>query len=97
MRIVFHPEFPRDQVKFQADYGEISTGLAERFRGEIDQAISEIKASPSAAGHFVNTGSKIVPELRRRNLNAFPFFHPLRLDRRAAGFWLNYSHEIGSA
>ncbi len=74
MNVVFHPEFPRDQIRFQADYGELSAGLAERFRGEIDEAIAAIKPSPSAAGHFVNTGSLIVPEPRRRNLNAFPFF-----------------------
>lgn len=74
MKVVFHPEFPRDQRKFEADYAEISPTLASRFREEIDGAIAAIKAAPSGAGHFVNTGSKIVPEFRRRNLHAFPFF-----------------------
>jgi hypothetical protein len=74
MKVVFHPEFPDDQRKFQAGYAEISPGLAVRFRQEIDDAIEAIKASPSGAGHFVNTGSVIVPEFRRRNLQAFPFF-----------------------
>ncbi len=74
MKVIFHPEFPGDQRKFQAGYAEISPGLAVRFRQEIDDAIEAIKASPSGAGHFVNTGSVIVPEFRRRNLHAFPFF-----------------------
>ncbi|MFA6287999.1 MAG: hypothetical protein WC661_11500 [Opitutaceae bacterium] len=56
MKVVFHPEFPADQRKFQAGYAEISPGLAERFRQEIDDVIEAIKASPSGAGHFVNTG-----------------------------------------
>lgn len=74
MRVIFHPEFPIDQRKFQAGYAEISVGLAERFQAEIDDAIEAIKAAPTAAGHFVNSGSAIITEFRRRNLNAFPFF-----------------------
>lgn len=74
MKVVFHPEFPGDQRTFETGYAEISAGLALRFRQEIDDAIASIKASPEAAGHFINTGSKIVPEFRRRNLDAFPFF-----------------------
>jgi hypothetical protein len=74
MKVLFHPDFPQDQRKFEADYAEISVGLAARFRTEIDDAITAIKVAPTAAGHFVNTGSGIVPEFRRRNLTAFPFF-----------------------
>lgn len=74
MKVVFHPEFPRDQRKFEAEYGEISPALASRFRAEIDAAIVAIKAAPSGAGHFLHTGSVVVPEFHRRNLNAFPFF-----------------------
>lgn len=74
MRVLFHPDFPNDQRKFEADYAEISGGLAERFRTEIDEAIIAIKASPSGAGHFVKTGSSFVREFRRRNLRDFPFF-----------------------
>ena len=74
MKVVFHPEFPRDQRKFETDYGEISPALAGRFREEIDGAIAAIKAAPSGAGHFLQTGSVVVPEFRRRNLHAFPFF-----------------------
>lgn len=74
MKVWFHPGFPRDQRKFEADYGEISPALAERFRGEIDEAIAAIKAAPGGAGHFLHTGSMVVPEFRRRNLRAFPFF-----------------------
>jgi hypothetical protein len=74
MKVVFHPEFPDDQLRFEARYTEIAEGLARRFRGEINEAIESIKGAPGAAGHFVNTGSKVVPEFRRRNLPGFPFF-----------------------
>lgn len=36
MNVVFHPEFPGDQRKFEEGYAEISAGLALRFRREID-------------------------------------------------------------
>lgn len=29
---------------------------------------------PGGAGHFLHTGSLVVPESRRRNLHAFPLF-----------------------
>jgi hypothetical protein len=74
MRVRFHPEFPTDVRSFTADYAKVSVGLGERFRQEIDEAITAIKSSPGGAGHFLNLGSSIVPELRRRNLRAFPFF-----------------------
>jgi hypothetical protein len=74
MKVVFHPDFPTDQLKFEAGYADISDGLARRFRGEIDEAIEAIKGAPGGAGHFVNTGSELVPEFRRRNLPGFPFF-----------------------
>jgi hypothetical protein len=74
MRVLFHPEFPKDIREFEADYARISEGLAERFRQEISDAVEAIKLAPHGAGHFLNLGSSIVPELRRRNLRAFPFF-----------------------
>jgi len=74
MRVLFHPEFPKDIRRFEAEYARISDGLAERFRQEIDAAVDAIESSPGSAGHFLNLGSSIVPELRRRNLRAFPFF-----------------------
>ena len=74
MRVRFHPEFPTDVRNFTADYATVSAGLGERFRREIDEAIAAVKFSPGGAGHFLNLGSAIVPELRRRNLRAFPFF-----------------------
>ena len=73
MRVLFHPEFPKDVRRFEADYAEISDSLAARFRDELGQAVDAIKASPTSAGHFLNQGSSIVPELRRRNLRSFPF------------------------
>ena len=48
--------------------------LGLRFRAEVDKAIEHIKASPGSAGHFLNTSSQIVKEVRRRNLSSFPFF-----------------------
>lgn len=53
MKILFHPEFASDQRKFEADYAEISPGLAARFRAEVDTAITAVKVAPTAAGHFV--------------------------------------------
>jgi hypothetical protein len=74
MRVVYHPDFPKDIRRFEAEYRGISNRLAVRFRAEANDAIERIKASPTSAGHFLNTGSKIVKEVRRRNLAAFPFF-----------------------
>jgi hypothetical protein len=74
MTVSYHPEFPQDIKKYEAQYGEISAALGLRFRAEVDKAIEQIKSSPSSAGHFLNTGSKIVKEVRRRNLASFPFF-----------------------
>ncbi len=74
MRVSYHPDFPREIKRFQAQYKEISERLAQRFRVEVENAIERIKASPSSAGHFLNTGSKIVKEVRRCNLHSFPFF-----------------------
>jgi hypothetical protein len=73
MRVFFHPEFSRDIRRFEAQYSEISEGLATRFRSEILQAINDIKLSPSSAGHFLTTVAAR-SELRRRNLRSFPFF-----------------------
>lgn len=74
MTVIFHPEFPNDIRKFESGYAQISIGLASRFRDEIDAAIESVKASPTSAGHFLNLGNPIVPQVRRRNLKAFPFF-----------------------
>lgn len=74
MRVLFHPEFPQDVRRYADAYGEISPGLSIRFQQEVEAAIEAIKRSPSSAGHFLNLGSRVVPELRRRNLRAFPFF-----------------------
>jgi len=74
MKVVFHPGFPQDQRKFLADYNAISTGLGDRFRQEIAEAISSIKGAPTSAGHFVSSGTGTIKEFRRRNLQAFPFF-----------------------
>lgn len=74
MRVVYHPEFPKEINTFEAQYSEISERLRIRFRAEVDEAIERVKREPSSAGHFLNTGSKIVKEVRRRNLASFPFF-----------------------
>ena len=66
MRVLYHPDFPKDIRKFEAEYRRISEGLAPRFRQEIDVSLDAIKASPEGAGHFLHTGSQVVRE--------FPFF-----------------------
>lgn len=74
MRVSYHPDFPKDIKEFEAQYLEVSQRLALRFRADVDNAIEHIKASPGSAGHFLNTGSQIIKEVRRRNLPSFPFF-----------------------
>jgi len=74
MRVSYHPDFPKDIKGFEAQYREVSQQLALRFRADVEIAIERIKASPSSAGHFLNTGSQVVKEVRRRNLTSFPFF-----------------------
>ena len=74
MRVAYHPDFPKDIKRFEAQYLAVSERLALRFRAAVDDAIELIKASPASAGHFVNTGSRIVKEVRRRNLSSFPVF-----------------------
>ncbi len=73
MKIVYHPAFPQDIRHHAAHYADISPRLAERFRVEVDRAINTVIAEPGA-GHFVNTGSRIVKEIRRCNMKVFPFF-----------------------
>jgi len=48
--------------------------LEARFRNEVDAALAAIEANPTAAGHYVNTGTQILRDIRRRNLSGFPFF-----------------------
>ncbi len=74
MRVIFHPEFPKDVRRFEVEYAQVSNGLAVRFRQEVDGAVDAIKSSPSGAGHFLNMRSSAETVLRRRNLRAFPFF-----------------------
>jgi hypothetical protein len=74
MRVSYHPGFPKDIKRFEAQYQGVSERLALRFRAAVDEAIDQIKTSPASAGHFVNTGSRIVKEVRRRNLSSFPAF-----------------------
>ncbi len=74
MRVLYHPEFPKDIRKFEAEYGRVSAGLAARFRQEVDDALAAIQTAPQAAAHYVQLDSRVVRECRRRNLRAFPFF-----------------------
>jgi hypothetical protein len=74
MNVRYHPEFPEDVLRFAAQYGEISPRLESRFRADVDDALVRIKAGPTDAGHFLNTGSTIVTDVRRRNLKSFPQF-----------------------
>jgi hypothetical protein len=58
MTVLYHPEFPQDIKKFEAQYREISARLGQRFRADVDKAIEHVKGSPNSAGHFLNTGSQ---------------------------------------
>ena len=74
MRVVYHPDFPKEIKGFEGQYSQIAEKLASRFRADVEDAITKIKLTPGSAGHFLNTGSTIVKEIRRRNLTSFPFF-----------------------
>jgi hypothetical protein len=74
MRVLYHPEFPKDVRKFESRYAEVSSRLGERFSKEVEEAIEAVKMSPTSAGHFLNVGSEIPRKMRRRNLKSFPFF-----------------------
>ncbi len=74
MTVLYHPEFAGDIRRFANQYGTISPRLEQRFRLEVDGAIAAIREDPSGTGHFVNTGSVILRQVRRRNLSIFPFF-----------------------
>lgn len=74
MTILYHPEFVRDIQRFAIKYTDISPTLEARFRQEVAAALAAVKANPTSAGHFINTGSLILRDVRRRNLAVFPFF-----------------------
>ena len=74
MTILYHPEFVRDIQRIAHKYAEISPKLDVRFRRDIDIALVAVKTNPTSAGRFINTGSLILREVRRRNLEVFPFF-----------------------
>jgi hypothetical protein len=74
MRVVYHPEFPGDINRYAAGYGAVSPQLEQRFRQEVDHAIAQVIAGPTHAGHLLYAGSRIVRDIRRRNLVSFPFF-----------------------
>jgi hypothetical protein len=74
MRVVYHPDFPKEIKAVDGQYREVSERLRLRFRAEVDEAIERVKAQPTSAGHFLNTGFQVVREIRRRNLISFPFF-----------------------
>jgi len=71
MTVLYHPDFAKDIRKFEAQYLEISTGLAERFPPGGVCRLRRDQAAPEAAGHFLQTGSRVIHEFRRRNLHAF--------------------------
>ncbi len=73
MRVIYHPKFSSDILRFEKAYSEIADALSVRFRDEVLQAIAAIKATPTSAGHFLTTGAAR-SNLRRRNLKSFPFF-----------------------
>ena len=53
MRVLFHPDFPKDIRKFETDYKAISEGLGTRFRKEVLDAVDAVKTAPQGAGHFL--------------------------------------------
>ena len=74
MRIQLHPDFAKDIRRFESEYRSVTPALGQRFLKDVTAALDAVKLSPLSAGHYVNTGSQIIRDCRRRNLRAFPFF-----------------------
>ena len=74
MRVTFHPKFATDIQGHRVQYDRIGPSLGQRFRMEVDFGIEAVKTSPMSAGHYLDTGSEVVREVRRRNVRSFPFF-----------------------
>ena len=74
MTVLYHPEFAGDIRRYESQYAELSPLLVGRFRADLDSSLAAIITRPKSAGHFVNTGSTILRDVRRRNLSNFPFF-----------------------
>jgi len=56
MKVLYHPDFPKDILRFAEQYGAISPNLEGRFRSEVDDALFRVKSAPTAAGHFLGRG-----------------------------------------
>jgi len=63
---IFHPLAVRDARKIESDYAKVSASLADRFWGELSDAIDDAFLYPERQ-HFDPSG------YRRRNLKKFPF------------------------
>jgi len=74
MKVLYHPDFPKDIIRFAQQYGAISPKLEGRFRSEVDDALFRVRSAPTAAGHYLTTGSSIATDVRRRNFSSFPYF-----------------------
>lgn len=74
MTVVFHPKFADDIRQHGTRYDLIAPNLGQRFRAEVNIGIDSVKMSPKSAGHYLDTGSDVVRDVRRRNLRSFPFF-----------------------
>lgn len=74
MRVIFHPKFVEDIRQHGVQYDQIASNLGQRFRVDVDAGIEAVKVSPRSAGHYLDIGSAVVREIRRRNVRSFPFF-----------------------
>lgn len=74
MTVLYHPEFARDVQRFTVRYADLSPKLGVKFRDDVNAALAAVQVNPTGADHFINTGSFILREVRRRNLCEFPFF-----------------------
>jgi len=73
MKVVLRNRFFRDQTEHCSAYLSVSEKLGARFEAEVAEAIEEIIARPTSAGHPVPIISKSGLTVRRRNLRRFRF------------------------
>lgn len=97
MNVVFHPEFPRDQRKFEADYGEISPALAGRFREEIDGGHCRDQGRTEWGGAFPSHGFARGAGVSPPQPTRVSLFRALGLDGRYLDLRRHHPNPIGSA
>ena len=52
MRVLYHPDFPKDVLRYAAQYEGISPRLGARFRVAVDEALARNQGGSDGCGTF---------------------------------------------